>query len=221
MNDIIATEAQAKQIGGNSLSIEENKMCTQERAIALNCKDIGYASNRLIPYNSLVKAEKNQNLSINFYTGAEGIGVYSTWFANPGNLYLTGSTHYPLVNYEGDIINDTELVRTAVTGIARTDDYYLLGEYYQFNLTIKFTSSIASDVAVYLPMDANTWASNEQPSINGQRFIDENLIMYPKEVTNDQLIKSQVTFTINSDYPLSEISDLYICPARGIFHIQT
>lgn len=55
MTDIIATEAQAKQVGGSSISIIANKMCTQARAIECKCKNVNYPSNRLIPFKLLVK----------------------------------------------------------------------------------------------------------------------------------------------------------------------
>lgn len=55
MADIIATEAQAKQVGGSSISITANKMCTQARAIECKCKNVNYPSNKLIPFNLLVR----------------------------------------------------------------------------------------------------------------------------------------------------------------------
>lgn len=55
MADIIATEAQAKQVGGSSISITANKMCTQARAIECKCKNVNYPSDRLIPFKLLVR----------------------------------------------------------------------------------------------------------------------------------------------------------------------
>lgn len=83
----IALESEAKSIGGSSLSVITNKMCTKARAEALGCKITGsYASNQLVAKDDLSK--KTVSLGIATVTGSARRTSTGTEF----NVMLSGYT---------------------------------------------------------------------------------------------------------------------------------
>lgn len=61
----IATEQEAKTIGGGSATVTTNKCCTKTRAEELKCKVTGtYASNQLVQQSSLTASTVYCNLDI-------------------------------------------------------------------------------------------------------------------------------------------------------------
>lgn len=107
MADIIATEAQAKQVGGSSISIIANKMCTQARAIECKCKNVNYPSNRLIPFNLLVR-----NV-INLGT-IKLSGQCSIFMESPTNYIYSANAKATIVN--GNIPGKNVIISVAFKG---------------------------------------------------------------------------------------------------------
>lgn len=83
----IALESEAKIIGGSSLSVTTNKMCTKARAEELGCKVTGsYASNQLVAKDDLSK--NTVSLGIATVTGSARRTSTGTEF----NVDLSGYT---------------------------------------------------------------------------------------------------------------------------------
>lgn len=107
MADIIATEAQAKQVGGSPISITANKMCTQARAIECKCKNVSYPSNRLIPFNLLVREV------INLGT-IKLSGQCSIFMESPTNYIYSANAKATIVN--GNIPGKDVIISVAFKG---------------------------------------------------------------------------------------------------------
>lgn len=95
----IALESEAKSIGGSSLSVTTNKMCTKTQAERLGCKVTGsYAFNQLVAKDDLSK--KTTSLGIATVTGQAQRTSTGTKF----NIWLSGYTSKSGVTVSIDVV---------------------------------------------------------------------------------------------------------------------
>lgn len=87
----IATESEAKSIGGSSSSVTANKCCTKARAQALGCNVSGtYDSNQLVPKDHLSKKITSYTITFKTLSSSASFYLFSTSSipVSTGNMYF-------------------------------------------------------------------------------------------------------------------------------------
>ena len=87
----IATESEAKSIGGSSSSVTANKCCTKARAQALGCNVSGtYDSNQLVPKDHLSKPITRYTITFKTLSSSASFYLFSTSSipVSNGNMYF-------------------------------------------------------------------------------------------------------------------------------------